>query len=224
MIVSFADFTADFDAHELRRGETRVHLSPKAFRLLELLITNRARALSKAELQEALWPDVFVQESNLADLVSELRGALEQTGQRQGLIRTVHGFGYAFSGTVQTSGGESAPAAGPASWRLTWRDGHVALGEGEFAMGRDPEATVYVDEPTVSWQHASLRINGTGAASRATLTDLSSSNGTYVNGTRLTDTVEVKHGDDLRLGQVRIALRQISKERSPTQPMEPPPS
>src|SRR5207248_578013 len=89
MRVSFGDYAADFTTREvLRRGE-RVHLSPKAFRLLELLVSERPRALSKAELQDALWPQVYVQESNLADLVSELRAALQQTG-RGGIIRTLH--------------------------------------------------------------------------------------------------------------------------------------
>jgi DNA-binding winged helix-turn-helix (wHTH) protein len=220
MKVSFGDYTADFEARELRRGATRVHLSPKALRLLELLVESRPKALSKAELQEALWPDVYVLESNLADLVSELRGALGQTGQRTGFIRTLHGFGYAFSAPTEEGAEAPAKKARP-SWRLTWRDGQASLGEGEFVMGRDPDVAVSIDDETVSWRHARLQIAGSGAKARATVTDLESSNGTYLNGQRLTGPAEAHHGDELRLGSARVALRLLSAERQPTRPMRP---
>jgi DNA-binding winged helix-turn-helix (wHTH) protein len=219
MRVSFGDYAADFTTREvLRRGE-RVHLSPKAFRLLELLVTQRPRALSKAELQDALWPEVYVQESNLADLVSELRAALEQTGQRGGIIRTLHGFGYAFSGEAQIEGAATPPTGAP-SWRVTWSDGQAVLGEGEHLLGRDPSATISIDEPTVSWTHASLVITGSGERSHAALKDLQSRNGTYRNGERLTEPAEVHDGEELRLGTAKLFIHLISRERSPTRPME----
>src|SRR5688572_11819295 len=199
MAVSFGDYTADFEARELRRGTAPVHLSPKALRLLELLIESRPKALSKADLQEALWPDVYVLESNLADLVSELRSALGQTGQRTGFIRTLHGFGYAFAAPTEDGGALPAKRGRP-SWRLTWQGGQASLGEGEFVMGRDPEAEISIDEDTVSWRHARLRISGTGAKSQATVTDLESSNGTFLNGKRLDGEAKALHGDELRLG------------------------
>lgn len=219
MRVSFGDYAADFETRELLRRGQRVHLSPKAFRLLELLVTERPRALSKAELQEALWPDVYVQESNLADLISELRAALEQTGQRSGVIRTLHGFGYAFSSETQIEAAPPPPTTAP-SWRVTWSDGQATLGEGEHVLGRDPSATISIDEPTVSWTHASLAIEGSGERSRATLTDLDSRNGTYRSGERITGSVEVHDGDELRLGSAALFIHLISRERSPTRPME----
>jgi DNA-binding winged helix-turn-helix (wHTH) protein len=220
MKVAFGEYTADLAARELCRGGARVHLSPKAFRLLELLISSRPKALSKAELQEAIWPDVFVQESNLADLISELRTALEQTGQRSGFIRTLHGFGYAFSAAVVETGSEPRRGGAP-SWRLAWAGGSTTLGEGEFVIGRDPAAAVYVEEPTVSWTHARLRVAGSGAESRATLEDLESRNGTCLNGHRVDGSEEAHHGDEIRVGSLALRLWLLSKERSPTRPMNP---
>jgi TolB-like protein/DNA-binding winged helix-turn-helix (wHTH) protein/Tfp pilus assembly protein PilF len=96
MQISFGEFTLDLASRELRRGVEPVRLSPKAFQLLEILVTNRPKALSKAELQDRLWPRTFVVEKNLANLVSEIRQALGDSPSAAGFIRTVPRFGYAF--------------------------------------------------------------------------------------------------------------------------------
>ena len=61
----FDDFVIDLDSREVRRGGTPVSLSPKAFQLLGILVSNRAKAMSKRELQEQLWPETFVVEKNI---------------------------------------------------------------------------------------------------------------------------------------------------------------
>ena len=62
-----------------------MHLSPKAFDLLTLLIEYRARAMSKDDLQAALWPSTYVLETNLAGLIAEVRRALDaRAPQRSG--------------------------------------------------------------------------------------------------------------------------------------------
>ena len=96
MRVSFGEFVLDLDSRELRRGVEPVRLSPKAFQLLEILVANRPKALSKADLQDRLWPDTFVVEKNLANLVSEIRQALGDSPSAPGFIRTVPRYGYAF--------------------------------------------------------------------------------------------------------------------------------
>ena len=76
MRFSFGNCQLDTASREfVRRGEA-VHLSPKAFDLLRLLIEQRPRVVSKAELMQALWPDTFVVEGNLPVLVAEVREAL----------------------------------------------------------------------------------------------------------------------------------------------------
>ena len=100
MQVSFGKFVLDLDSRELRRGAEPVRLSPKAFQLLEILVANRPKALSKADLQDRLWPDTFVVEKNLANLVSEIRQALGDSPSAPGFIRTVPRYGYAFQVTI----------------------------------------------------------------------------------------------------------------------------
>jgi len=95
--VQFGDCTLDSDTRELFRGAEPVHLSPKAFRLLELLLEARPRALAKAEIHEKIWPDAVVSEATLASLIAEIREAIGDAGKDGRFIRTIHGFGYAFS-------------------------------------------------------------------------------------------------------------------------------
>lgn len=111
MQVSFGEFVLDLDSRELRRGVEPVRLSPKAFQLLEILVINRPKALSKADLQDKLWPDTFVVEKNLANLVSETRQALGDSPSAPGFIRTVPRYGYAFHETIP--GDQKAPLARP---------------------------------------------------------------------------------------------------------------
>ncbi len=103
MRVHFSDLTFDSDARELWRGGVRVHLSPKAFRLLEALIEERPAALSKERLFEIVWPSTYVAESNLASLIKEIRIALGDDARRPKLIRTVfrHGYSFAAEATVE---------------------------------------------------------------------------------------------------------------------------
>ena len=115
MPVIFGDFMLDRPARQLRRGAEVVHLEPKAFELLDLLIRRRPEAVSKGDIKDRLWPDTFVSESSLMGLVSRIRQALGDDPKRPRFLRTVHGFGYAFSGEVSerssTNAGEGRPAA-----------------------------------------------------------------------------------------------------------------
>src|SRR5688572_16840496 len=106
----FADFAVDPRTRRLLRNGNELHLSPKAFDLLTILIANRAQAMAKADLHEKLWPSTFVLETNLAGLVAEIRQVLEDSAEAPRFIRTVHRFGYWFTGEVtERRGEESAP-------------------------------------------------------------------------------------------------------------------
>src|SRR5215831_16629038 len=101
MTLDFGAFTLRQDTRQLFREGREAHLSPKAFDLLQLLIVERPRALSKSFLQERLWPQTFVCEGNLPGLVSEIRHAIGDDRRQGRFIRTVHGYGYAFCGTAK---------------------------------------------------------------------------------------------------------------------------
>ena len=95
MSVRFGDVRFDVDARRLFRGSREMHLSPKAFELLQLLVDTRPRALAKADLLERLWAGVFVSESSLTKVVNQIR-SVGDAAREPRFIRTVHGYGYAF--------------------------------------------------------------------------------------------------------------------------------
>ena len=76
MRLQFDTITFDADSRQIWVGNNEVHLSPKAFDLLALLIARRPHAVSKAEIRKHLWPDTFVSDSSLPSLVSEVREAI----------------------------------------------------------------------------------------------------------------------------------------------------
>ena len=126
MRLLFGDCTFDSGARTLTRGGEGVHLSGKAFQLLELLLAARPNPIEKSELFAKLWPDTFVSEANLASLVKEIRAAIGDDARAPRFVRTVHRFGYAFSGAV-TETGENNAIDSIAVLRFVNRSGHDDL-------------------------------------------------------------------------------------------------
>ena len=100
-IYEFEDFR--FDAEHLmlyRRGEA-IPLAPKAAETLLVFIERRGQILSKEELIERIWPDAFVEESNLYLYLSVLRKILGNQKSGTPYLETLRRRGYRFNGTVQ---------------------------------------------------------------------------------------------------------------------------
>jgi DNA-binding winged helix-turn-helix (wHTH) protein len=205
----FGEFELSGDTRQLLFKGTPVHLSPKAFQLLLSLVEAAPRALSKPELQEQLWPGTFVLEANLQHLVSEIRGVLRDQPRRSRFVRTVHGFGYAFEAPLETA---TTRPTGSVACRLRWDGGRIALGEGEYILGRDPAADVVLDSSTVSRHHARIRIS----AGEVTLEDLGSKNGSYVSNRGVEGRLKLADGDDIRIGMVPLRVR-ISVDTASTE-------
>ncbi|MGA7633253.1 MAG: winged helix-turn-helix domain-containing protein [Terriglobales bacterium] len=94
-LYAFADFSLDPQNRVVRRSGATVPLTPKAFDLLLVLVQNAGRIVSKDELMKTVWPDSFVEESNLTQTVFMVRKALDETPDRR-YIQTVQGQGYRF--------------------------------------------------------------------------------------------------------------------------------
>jgi DNA-binding winged helix-turn-helix (wHTH) protein len=214
MRVAFAKFVLDTAMRQLVRSGTRVHLEPKALELLELLVSRRPEAVSKVEIQRALWPDTFVSESSLTGLVAQVRKALADDRRQERFLRTVHGFGYAFIGEVG-AGGE---VEGAASARLVWEDKVFPLPPGDHVLGRAEEAQVRVEAPGVSRLHARIVVRADGA----TIEDLASKNGTFVGEQRLVGPTSLHDGDHIRLGRQLLVFRRAGSA-APTWTESPPP-
>jgi DNA-binding winged helix-turn-helix (wHTH) protein len=202
--VRFGPYVLDQETRQLLCRDNVVHLSPKAFDLLSLLISHRPKAISKSDLQERLWPGTFVLEKNLANLVSEIREAIGDDSSNPQFIRTVHRFGYAFRETVPRGElAQSASRGSEVSFRLKWISGRVTLEEGEHVLGRDPDVEIFLNSPGVSRRHARIAIS----AGRATIEDLGSKNGTFVGDERVERPRSLGDGDVIRVGSVSLTLR-----------------
>ena len=200
MSTRFGEFRFDPTTRQLFRAGAEVPLPPKAFELLKLLIENHPRALSKAELQQQLWPDTFVSEGNLPLVISQIRAALGDESKDARFIRTVHRFGYAFCGPLVAVDSRPVPAISEPACSVMAGTRRVLLADGEHILGRDPNATVWVNAAGVSRHHARVRISG----SDATIEDLESKNGTFVRGTRIDGPVALSDGDEIRLGLMAL--------------------
>src|SRR6185503_3406137 len=150
MPVRFGPFVLDPDTRELVRSGVPVPLSPKAFELLSLLVAHRPKAMAKSDLQDRLWPDTFVVEKNLANLVGEIRDALGDHSSNPQFIRTVHRFGYAFRDVASDATNRSVRESSRVSFLLKWDRGREQLGEGAHILGRDPDAGVFLNQRGVS--------------------------------------------------------------------------
>jgi TolB-like protein/DNA-binding winged helix-turn-helix (wHTH) protein/Flp pilus assembly protein TadD len=94
-LYEFDEFRLDPQSRVLRRSGTSVQLTPKAFDVLLLLIQNAGRIVTKDELMKTVWPDSFVEESNLTQTIFMVRKALDETSARR-YIFNVQGQGYRF--------------------------------------------------------------------------------------------------------------------------------
>jgi DNA-binding winged helix-turn-helix (wHTH) protein len=203
--IAFEDYMFDSEARQLSRGSEVLHISPKSFHFLKALLQNRPKALSKANLRRLLWPDTSVDESNLATLAAEIRGALGDDARHPRFLRTVYGFGYGFCGEVRDV---SCPAAmdqpgTSVSLRLVLGDREVRLSEGEQILGREGE--ILIDSIAASRRHARIVVSGR----EAMLEDLSSKNGTMLNGERIERPMRLRDGDRIHIALVTMIFRSI---------------
>ena len=97
----FGPFRVDPDKRLLLRDDRPVPLQPKAFEMLLVLVQNSGTVVLKDDLMKALWPDSFVEESNLTQHVFVLRKSLGETAGENRYIATVPGRGYRFAEKVR---------------------------------------------------------------------------------------------------------------------------
>jgi DNA-binding winged helix-turn-helix (wHTH) protein len=199
MRLAFANCVFDSDTREVLRGGVSVGISPKAFELLELLIRNRPKAVSKEQIHEHLWPKVFVSDASLTNLVAELRAALGDSAQSSRIFGTVRRFGYRFVAEERREG--PVPPLG-AAYRLIWEKREIDLHPGENIFGRDHEAVVWIDDPAVSRHHARIVISPAGA----TIEDLGSKNGTRVDGEIVDGAAKLSDGAEIQIGQAAMTF------------------
>jgi len=207
MRLRFGECALDTETRELSRKGKAVHVSPKAFQILDLLLAERPRAVSKDEILKRLWTGTHVTDGTLTTLMAEVRSAIGDDAHEPQFVRTLHRFGYAFSGAVEVEGGAARATSVPrVAWRLFWETREIALAEGDNIVGRDPDAAILVDHASVSRHHARIRISGKSAQ----LEDLDSKNGTFWRGERIRKPVDLEDKGEIRFGSVAMTCRMFS--------------
>jgi DNA-binding winged helix-turn-helix (wHTH) protein len=209
-MVRFGEFQFDAATRRLRRDGVDIHLAPKAFDLLGLLLESAPRVIGKRELHEKLWPGGAVADATLVALIKQLRKALNDNDPRAPLIRTAHRVGYALE--LPPTRREVVSPAVIAGWLMAGPR-RLPLIEGENIVGRDAGVQVRLDNPAVSRRHARIVVSGSGAL----LEDLGSKNGTFLDGQRLAATpVPLHDGSQLAFGTILATYRE-SGSGMPTQ-------
>ena len=114
MIVRFRTWTFDSRRRQVVDDDGRVvHLTPKAFDLLAMLLERVPDVVRKTELHEQIWPGTFVSDATLVGVIKELRRAFGDRDRSAPLIRTSYGIGYAFGGATEKV--DARPLRPPAS-------------------------------------------------------------------------------------------------------------
>lgn len=166
----FHPFLLDTVQHLLLKEGRPVALTPKTYDTLLLLVQNSGRMLSKEELMKALWPDSFVEESNLTQQVSMIRRALGDSAGDPRFIVTVPGRGYRFSAQVKSWEDEKErfglTVSGPQLVsEFINRNGQKVMQPGRAEMMEDAEPIAvplkWMDRPTrrrMFWLIAALAV------------------------------------------------------------------
>src|ERR1700736_6259106 len=109
----FENYAFDTDRRELRRGPDVVPTTPQVFDLLDYLIRNRERVVSKDDLVNAIWKGRVVSDAALTTRLNAARSVIGDSGEEQRLIKTLPRKGFRFVGAVhetnRPSGTESVP-------------------------------------------------------------------------------------------------------------------
>jgi len=98
--IRFGEFELDPARQELRRSGELVAVQPKPFAVLQLLVEERERVVSKEEIHERVWPGVAVSDASLSTAMKDVRRALGDDAHAQRWVKTLRGRGFRFIGDV----------------------------------------------------------------------------------------------------------------------------
>ncbi len=161
VIYRFEGLTLDTAARRLRRGDQEVALEPKSFRLLEFLIENRNRVLTKDEIFRVVWEQTAVSDNALTRAIAQIRKALEDDPKRPRFIATLPTVGYRFVGELTVAEPPNSTRATASRERrvTTWVVGAllvvgvVAAGAGTWRFHHAPAQQVALTaEPLTSYR------------------------------------------------------------------------
>ena len=129
----FEDYALDVDRRELHRGTDNVAIAPQVFDLLDYLIRNRERVVTKDDLINAIWNGRIVSEAALTTRLNAARTAISDSGEAQRLIKTLPRKGFRFVGQVVEAAKAELPVAD---------HGHLDIAQPALALPDRPSIAV----------------------------------------------------------------------------------
>ena len=189
-----------------------VQLRPRAMDVLACLAIAGGKLSTKRDLIDAVWRTEFVSEHALTQVIAELRAALGDNARSPSYIENIPRRGYRLVATV-TPLAASVPSARQPSvpFKLQGDNRDYPLNQGDNVIGRTDDAAIAIDRTEVSRAHARVVVSGTSA----TVEDLGSKNGTFLNGERLQSPAILANGDEIWIGR-SVARFRFLIEGEPT--------
>lgn len=147
MIFEFERCVLDTATQELRREDELVAVEPQVFAVLEYLLANPDRVVTKIELLDEVWGDRFVSEAALTSRIKLARQACGDSGREQRVIKTVHGRGYRMAAPIVERGSTAAavaPSAAPGPGTVGREREIAQLAKAAAVVVSDEQRTVFV--------------------------------------------------------------------------------
>jgi len=142
----FAEYAFDTDRRELQRATDAVSITPQVFDLLEYLIRNRERVVSKDDLIKAIWNGRSVSDAALTTRLNAARDAIGDSGEEQRFVRTLPRKGFRFVGQVREAPKVAGPNPGDAPESVPALPDKPSIAVLPFAnMSGDPEQEYFAD-------------------------------------------------------------------------------
>ncbi|WP_249159441.1 winged helix-turn-helix domain-containing tetratricopeptide repeat protein [Bradyrhizobium tropiciagri] len=142
----FEEYTFDTDRRELHRGTDAVSVTPQVFDLLDYLIRNRERVVSKDDLIDAIWNGRSVSDAALTTRLNAARGAIGDSGEEQRFIKTLPRKGFRFVGQVREAQEVASPDPGDTPESAPALPDKPSIAVLPFAnMSGDPDQEYFAD-------------------------------------------------------------------------------
>lgn len=93
-IMKYKDLKIDLSSYQVIRGSRQIHLGPTEFRILQLLLENPTKQLSREQIMKYIWNNSNVEERTIDVHVNRLRSALKEPGEKTSYIKTIRSIGY----------------------------------------------------------------------------------------------------------------------------------
>lgn len=147
IVYEFGPFRMDPDKQVLLREGQHIPVTPKAFETLLALVRHSREVVSKEELLKEVWPDSFVEESNLSQNIFLLRKALGDTAENRQYIVTLPGRGYRFAAPVRNVTEQGEALVAQARTRT-----QIVIEENESAPREALKLVPVPQKPKASWK------------------------------------------------------------------------